>query len=288
MKFMLKEIKKSAARDMLPKRSPSSHKGQNGRVLVIGGSIDYYGAPLLSALGALYSGADLVYLFVPECNFECSRSLYPDFVVKKYPGEFLTARHAQTIIEFGKKCDSILIGPGLGDREQTMEAVLEIINNLHIPTVLDAGAMMVLKKIDKFPLQQQVVITPHQNEFKNLVDREIKISEEDSKSVVLLRSISMDLHINVLLKGPVDYVSSEEGVVETNHTGNAGMTVGGSGDVLAGVVATFLAQGLEGFDAARCAAYFVGEAGDLLKKNKGYHFSASDIAMMLPYAIPTV
>lgn len=285
---MLKEIKKSVVRDLLPGRRPDSHKGQNGRVLIIGGSIDYYGAPILSALGALNSGADLVRIFVPECNFECSRSMYPDFIVKKYSGEFLTARHAENIIEFGKNCDSILIGPGLGDREQTLEAVLEILNNLHIPTVLDAEAMTALKKVGKFPLQQQIVITPHQNEFQNLVDREMVVNENDTKSIVLLRSISMDLHINVLLKGKVDYVSSEDGVVEINRTGNAGMTVGGSGDVLAGVTATFLAQGLEGFDAARCAAYYTGSAGDLLKKQKGYNFSASDLAMMLAYAIPAV
>ncbi len=285
---MLKEIKKSVAKDLLPRRRPDSHKGDNGRVLIVGGSIDYFGAPMLSALGALYSGADLVYLYVPECNFECTRSLYPDFIVKKYPGEFLTARFAENIIEFGKNCDSVLIGPGLGDHEQTVDAVLEILSGLKIPTVLDAEAMMALKKIDKFPLQQPIVITPHQNEFQNLVDREIVVNEADPKSIVLLRSIAMDLHINVLLKGHTDYVASEEGVVETNHTGNAGMTVGGSGDVLAGVVATFLAQRLEGFDAARCAAYYVGAAGDLLKKQKGYLFSASDIAMTLPYAIPSV
>lgn len=286
---MLKEIKKSLAKSLLPKRKKTSHKGQNGRVLVVGGSIDYYGAPILSALGALYSSADLVYLYVPECNFEVTRSLYPDFIVKKYPGEFLTERYSEAIVEFGKKkADSVLIGPGLSDHEQTIDAVLEIVKNLHIPTVLDAEAMSVLKKIDKFPLPQPIVITPHQNEFRNLVDREVEVSEEDPKSSVLLRSISMDLHINVLLKGAIDYISSDEGLVEKNVTGNAGMTVGGSGDVLAGVVATFLAQGLEAFDAARCAAYYVGATGDLLFKQKGFSYSASDIAMTLPYAIPAV
>lgn len=285
---MLQEIKKSVAKDLLPVRTANSHKGQNGRVLIVGGSIDYSGAPILAGLGALYSGADLVYLYVPECNFDCARSLYPDFIVKKYPGEFLTERYAEGIAEFGKKCTSVLIGPGLGEREQTQKAVLEIIQNLNLPTVLDAEAMMVLKNISKFPLQQPIVITPHQNEFQNLVDREIKVSDADSKSVVLLRSIAMDLHISILLKGPTDYVASDEGIVELNKTGNAGMTVGGSGDVLAGVVASFLAQGLEAFDAARCAAYYVGAAGDLLKKQKGYLFSATDIAMTLPYAIPSV
>ena len=128
----LKDIKKADVAKMLPRRESSSHKGQNGRVLVVGGSIDYYGAPVLSGLGALYSGADLVYLYVPECNFECTRSLYPDFIVKKYPGEYLTERYAEQIINFGKeKCDSVLIGPGLTDNEKVMLAVQEIVENLH-------------------------------------------------------------------------------------------------------------------------------------------------------------
>ncbi|MDZ4209880.1 MAG: NAD(P)H-hydrate dehydratase, partial [Candidatus Curtissbacteria bacterium] len=239
----------------------------------------------LSGLGALYSGADLVYLYVPEVNFDVCRSMYPDFIVKKYTGDFLTPRAALNIVEFGKDCDSVLIGPGLGEHESVTEGVLEILKNLHIPTVLDADAISAIKKIERFPLPQPIVITPHHNEFRDLVDREIDIDEKDHKSVILLRSISMDLHINVLLKGPLDFVSSEDGYVEINETGNAGMTVGGSGDVLAGVVATFLAQGMEGYDAARCAAYFSGAAGDLLRKSKGYCFSASDIAFALPSVI---
>ncbi len=266
---MLKHIKKSLAKSLLPRRQPNSHKGQNGRVLIVGGSIDYYGAPLLAGLGALNSGADLVYLYVPECNFDVSRSLYPDFIVRKYSGEYLSERDAGAIIEFGKeKCDSVLIGPGLGDREQTVDAVLEIVKELHIPTVLDADGISVLKKISKFPLQQPIVVTPHQNEFRNLVDRDVIVKEEDPKSIVLLRSIAMDLHINILLKGPTDYISSHEGHVEVNRTGNAGMTVGGSGDVLAGVAATFLAQGLEGYDAARAAAYYTGRGGIYCKNKK--------------------
>lgn len=283
---MLNKIKESTISKFMPKRDANSHKGENGRVLIIGGSIDYYGAPILAGLGALYSGADLAILYVPESNFECSRSLYPDFIVKKYPGEYLTQRYASKIIEFAKeKADSVLIGPGLGDNESTLDAVYEIVSTLNLPTVLDANAIPVLKKIAKFPLPQSIVITPHSNEFKNLVDREIYVKEQDTKSIILLRSVSMDLHITVLLKGATDYISSHEGIVETNHTGNAGMTVGGSGDVLAGVVATFLAQRLEPFDAARAAAYFNGKAGDYLQKLKGFGYSASDLALALPYVM---
>ncbi len=275
-------LKKSEVKKSLPVRSDVSHKGQNGRVLIVGGSIDFYGAPVLSGLGALHSGADLVHLFVPEVNFECTRSMYPDFVVHKYPGEYLTQRYAEKVIKFAKNVDSILIGPGLGDQEKTAEAVLDIIKNVSLPTVLDADAIGVLKRVKKFPLKQPIVITPHSNEFRHLVDRDIEVKTEDTKSIILLRSISMDLHINVLLKGPCDYVSSVEGEVVLNKTGNAGMTVGGSGDVLAGMVASFLAQRLEGFEAAKCAAFYCGAAGDLLQKHKGVYFSASDLALALP------
>lgn len=283
---MLNEIKANAVKKLLPKRRTDSHKGQNGRVLIVGGSRDYYGAPVLSALGALSSGCDLVYLFVPECNFDCTRSISPNFVVRSYKGDYLNPEAAEEIASFGKKkASSVLLGPGLTDKASVIDAVEKIVKNLHVPTVLDADAIEVLKKIDKFPLQQKIAITPHMNEFRNLVDRDVAVDENDPKSVILLRSIAMDLHVNILLKGHNDYVVSDEGHVEVNRTGNPGMTVGGSGDVLAGCLSSFVAQGVDLFDAAKMAAYFVGRAGDLLFKEKGYGFLASEIAMKIPYAV---
>lgn len=286
MPSSLPHIKKSTANKLRPKRLKSSHKGQNGRVMIVGGSKEYYGAPLLAGLGALYSGADLVHLYVPECNFDAARSIYPDFVVHSYKGDYLTPDVTDEIVSLAKKkCDSILMGPGLGDADETVEAVENILHELSIPTVLDADGILALKRIKKFPLAQPIVITPHKNEFYHLIDREIDVNELDSKSIIFLRSLSMDLHINVLLKGEKDYISSIEGNVHVNSTGNAGMTVGGSGDVLAGIVASFLAQGLDAFDASRCAAFYNGASGDYLMKQKGVNFSASDIAMALPYVL---
>lgn len=270
---------------MLPVRDPKSHKGKNGRVLIVAGSLDYHGPAILAGLGALYSGADLVTLYVPECNFECSRSIYPDFIVKKYNGDYLNEDAVSDIIEASKKSDCVLIGPGISKKEGVLDCVKDILNKVSVPMVLDADAIAVVKRIEKFPLPFQVVLTPHSNEFANLIDREVDLNEDDPKSIILLRSISMDLHVNVLLKGHLDYVSSEEGHVEVNKTGNAGMTVGGSGDVLAGVVACFLAQSGDGFVAAKLAAYIVGAAGDLCMKKKGYNYSASDVALALPYVI---
>lgn len=282
---MLKTLKKAEMKKLLPVRDSSSHKGDNGRVMIVGGSVDYHGAAILAGLGALRSGADLVYLYVPECNFDCTRSMFPDFIVKKYSGDYLTPRYVSEIVAFGRECDSVVIGPGLGDRDSTLEAVAEIVKSMTIPTVLDAEAISVLRSIDALPLPQPVVITPHRGEFKNLVDREIEVHEADMKSIILVRSLSMDLNINVLLKGPSDYVSSIEGDVQVNNTGNAGMSVGGTGDVLAGVVGTFLAQGMEAYDAARCAAFFNGAAGDLVMKHKGMRFTASDVAEALPVVL---
>lgn len=283
---MIKEIKRSAVRKLLPRRELTSHKGQNGRVLVIGGSEVYHGAPLLCAMGAMNSGVDLVYLWGPRVHRDVWRASCSDLIVKSFAGNNLSDEDVEEILAFSReKVDAMVIGPGLSKDEETMERVRKIVEAANVPMVLDADAMHVLKKVKKFPLLPEVVITPHRREFQYLVDREVEVAEKDTKSVILLRSISMDLHINVLLKGPTDYVSSHEGFVEKNLTGNPGMTVGGSGDVLSGVVGSFLARNISAYDAARIGAFVTGMAGDMCFKQKGSNFLASDIAKALPYAV---
>lgn len=285
---MIHDIKSSDIRKIYPRRDSMSHKGMNGKVMIVGGSIDYYGAPVLSGLGALYGGADLVYLFVPECNFDVSRSLYPDFIVRSFPGEYLDMKAVQPILDFSRKCDSILLGPGLGEREETFEALLSIVKNLDIPTVLDSEAIQVFQKIKEVPLPQKVVITPHHNEFEKLTGKDIKISGSLSGKIVLLRTLATDLKINILLKGPQDLIASEEGEMLLNSTGNAGMTVGGSGDVLSGFVASLIAQGSSPFAASQAAVYLLCKAGDNLFKQKGYNYSASDLAFEIPYTVKSI
>lgn len=284
----IKELKSGEVKKLFPRRDPNSHKGMNGKVMIVGGSIDYSGAPMLSGLGALYGGADLVTLFVPECNFNACRSMYPDFIVRSFPGDYLDVKAISGILEFSKKCDSILIGPGLGDREETYEALHKIVKGLSIPTVLDSEAIQVFQKIKEVPLQQKIVITPHHNEFENLTGKDIKISGSMSGKIVLLRTLATDLRINILLKGPQDLIASEEGEITMNSTGNAGMTVGGSGDVLSGFVASLIAQGTQPFAACQAAVYLMGKAGENLFKNKANCFSAYDLAMELPYTVKSV
>ena len=124
---VIHEIKGATIKKLLRKRELTSHKGKNGRLLIIGGSIDYHGAPILAAKAAFRAGADLVYMYVPECNFDVTRAASPDFIVKKYSGEYFSPRAASEIISFGKTCDAVLIGPGLGEKESVLEGVLELI-----------------------------------------------------------------------------------------------------------------------------------------------------------------
>jgi len=282
---MIPVIKAGDVRSAYPKRASDSHKGMNGRILIVGGSIDYFGAPLLCAYGALYGGADLTYIFVPECNFDVSRTHYPDFIVRKFAGDYLDMKGVTPILEFAKKCDVLLMGPGIGDREETAEAMKNIIENCSIPMVLDSSAIQVLQKIKNFPLSQKIVITPHHNEFEHLTGKDVKVSGSVSGKVVLARTIATDLKINILLKGPQSIVASEEGETALNTNGNAGMTVGGSGDVLSGYIAALLAQGANPYDACRIASFIYGKTGDELFKQKGYGFTASDLAAELPFVI---
>ncbi len=282
---MIQTIKSGDVRGAYPKRASDSHKGMNGRILIVGGSIDYYGAPLLCGYGALRGGADLAFIFVPECNFDVSRTHYPDFIVKKFPGEYLDMKGVTPILEFAKKCDVLLMGPGMGEREETYEAMKSIIENCPIPMVLDSSAIQVLQKIKNFPLQQKVVITPHHNEFEHLTGKDVKVSGSVSGKVVLARTIATDLKINILLKGPQSIAASEDGTTVMNATGNAGMTVGGSGDVLSGYIAALIGQGANAFDACRIGSYVFGKVGDALLKQKGYGYTASDLAEELPVIV---
>lgn len=266
----------------LSERRSESRKGDNGKVLVVGGSDMYYGAPILSALGALNSGADLVYLLVPDINYEVSRAFIPDLIVRRYEGDFLDSQGIGEALKLAKSCDSMVIGPGLGAREETLEAVSEILHGVKIPAVVDADAIKALKgrKI------KNSLITPHAGEFKILTGR--PPPKELSKRIMAVANQAKKSNSVVLLKAHLDIIAAPDGRVKLNATGNPGMTVGGTGDVLAGVAGSFVAQGLSAFDAACCAAFVNGSAGDEPYKKKGYCFTASDLAAEIPYAIKRI
>jgi NAD(P)H-hydrate epimerase len=263
------------------KRDVKSHKGENGRVMVVAGSKEYAGAPVLTGLGALYAGCDLVTLFVPESILEAARNYAPDFIVRGYYGDYLNSGAVERLLDFSNGQDVCVIGPGLGVSDEIKTALNSILQNLKIPFVVDADG---LKQVDSGLLKtSNAVITPHASEFEKLTGETVPATLD--KSIGMIERWSRDLSTTILLKSPVDIISSPRGRSKLNETGNPGMTVGGTGDVLAGAVGSYVSQGLNGFEAASCAAFVNGAAGDTLYQFKGYGYIASDVAKEIPYTV---
>lgn len=278
-------FKKSDFLKIYPKRNPDSHKGENGRVVIIGGSIDYFGAPILSGLGAINSGADLAYLLVPECNFDVSRSFYPDFIVRKYPGNFVNSRMLDEAHHLIEKADCVLIGPGMSEDPESIRTVAKIIQKTECDIVLDAEAIPAIAQLGIIAgnHQKRITITPHRGEFDEITEG--TLPEDPSEVEKIVEDFANKWGITILLKAHRDVIASPGQPTRVNDTGNAGMTVGGSGDVLAGVTASWIAQHATAYDAALFSAFLVGTAGDNLYNQKGYNFIATDIALELPYTI---
>jgi NAD(P)H-hydrate epimerase len=256
----------------LKKRDPWSRKGDYGKVLVIGGSKDYTGAPALSALAALRSGVDLSVVAAPEKVAWTINTYSPDLITRKFEGDFFNWDNVKDIIELclDGNFDAVLIGPGLGLEPNTMDFAKEVVERVELPKVIDADALKALKDAEI----KNAILTPHAGEFKILFDEDLPQNLHERADIA--KSYAKKDKI-ILLKGHVDIITDGERV-KSNHTGNPGMTVGGTGDVLAGLCLGFLAQTRDLFNSAYNAAYLNGKVGDYLLKKKGYGFTASDMA----------
>jgi len=247
----------------LPKRKESSHKGDNGKVLVIGGSEEYVGAVALAGIAALRSGCDWVTIAAPEKVAWAVNCLYPDLVVKKVKGKKFTPSHLPELLRLAEKHDVILLGNGIGLESRAF--VKGFIKKIRKPMVIDADALKVISLDDV----KDSVLTPHKGEFHALL-RNTRIQQGK-----LLKHLGSNV---IIIKGRIDHIISKKGVF-LNKTGNAGMTKAGTGDVLAGLCAGFFAQNKNLLEAAKLAAFYNGYVGDiLLKKKKGFTFLASDMA----------
>ncbi|MFA6521778.1 MAG: NAD(P)H-hydrate dehydratase [Candidatus Gracilibacteria bacterium] len=287
-------VKKSDVQKMYPQRDTFSHKGENGRILIIGGSINYFGAPILAALGALGSGADLVYLLVPECNFEVSRSFYPDFIVRKYAGDFINEKTVAAAEELFEKVDCILMGPGVSEGPESLDAITKIAQMAPCPVVLDAEAIPAIAKLglaqgspqETEERAEKFTITPHRGEMDLITEGQLP--DNLSEMIKIVNDFSRKWGVTILLKGHTDMIAAPNRQIILNETGNPGMTVGGTGDVLAGIVASLIAQQIPAYEACQCAAFLNGIAGDNLVRQKGFNFSGTDLALELPYSIYSI
>ena len=248
----------------IKKRKKDSHKGQNGEALVIGGSENYVGAPALAGLAALRTGADWITVAAPEKVAWAINCLTPDLITSKAKGKYFGKGHLRQMLELAKKHDAVLIGNGIGLK--SVPFVRKFVQKANKPMVIDADGIKSIRIGDA----KNAILTPHHKELEMLM-RTSKIKN--------VRDLQKKLGDNVLvIKGMHDQIISRDRVV-VNKTGNEGMTVGGTGDVLSGLAVGFLCQGYSKFDSACYAAYINGKVGDALKKKKGYSFIASDMVI---------
>lgn len=273
-------IRRRWVRKQLPKRAEDAHKGNFGRVLLLCGSLGYTGAAYLAAMGALRSGAGLVYLGVPESIYAIEAIKLNEAIVFPLPeseGKLCEAALPE-IRSRMERMDAVLIGPGLGRSEGVAMVVRTVLQEFAGPVVVDAdginaiAAHMDIVRERRYP----TVFTPHPGEFATM-GGDLTSGRPDAA-----KRMAADFGIVLVLKGHKTVVTDGE-TVYVNPTGNPGMAVGGSGDVLAGMIVSLIGQGIAPLTAAACASNLHGLAGDVCEKKLGqYGMLPSDLLGELP------
>lgn len=265
-------------------RLPEAHKGTFGRLLVIGGSKVFSGAPALAAMAALRAGVDVVSVAAPEKTATAISSMSPALITVKLKGKHLNSSNLVALKEYLESATAVVLGPGLGLHSETREATKEIIEQLEktrTPLLLDADGLKAFAEFRK-KLHCPLVLTPHAREYEILTGNRLPNNLEEKAQEV--QRMARKLGATILLKGPVDVISN--GIdVKFNFTGNPGMTVGGTGDVLSGVVGGLLAMGADSFSAAVAGAFINGAAGDFVAVEKGYHMLPTDLLEWIPHVM---
>ena len=265
---------------ILPDRKPESHKGDYGRILLLCGSVGYTGAAALAAMGALRSGAGMVFLGVPESIYAIEAVKLTEAIVFPLPEEDGKLKH-QAIPQILKRLenmDAVLIGPGLGQSEDTFMVTKAVLENAVCPVILDADGINVLAghmdilRDRHYP----TILTPHAGEFGRIY------GQIEPDRVSCATAFARENGCILLLKGHETAITDgEESYI--NPTGNPGMAVGGSGDVLAGIIAALVGQGVTPLKAAACGAWLHGASGDICAKEIGqYGMLPSDMLEVLP------
>ena len=265
---------------LLPERDPDAHKGDFGRILLLCGSRGYTGAAYLAAMGALRSGAGLVFLGVPESIYTIEAVKINEAIVFPLPEEngALSEKAIAELMERLPKMDAVLVGPGLGLTSGALAVTKAVLENFNGPVVLDADGITLMAE-HKDILRGRTaptVVTPHAGEFARLG------YSVDGDRLCAAEAASRDLGCILLLKGRHTVITDGE-TTYINPTGNPGMAVGGSGDVLSGIITALLGQGIAPLDAAAAGAWLHGAAGDLCAAEIGqYGMLPTDMLTRLP------
>lgn len=259
----LKLINKEMVQKILPERHLEADKWDFGRLLCVCGSKEMPGAACFSIKAATRCGVGLVEAAVPESIYNIVAANIPEALVFSYKSE---ENIKDIILEKSKKSSAVLIGPGMGWSKKTKEIVFNMVKKCICPMVIDAdGINAISENIDILKeARSEIILTPHSREMSRLNK---KPAEKDLlKRAKYAENFTKEYGVYLIIKGHETVISDKEGVVYLNKTGNESMAKGGSGDVLAGIVGAFLAQGVSPVDAGIISVCIHGMAGDICKK----------------------
>lgn len=265
------------------RRDAGSHKGENGTVAVVGGSHTFHGAPIFSSLAAERSGVDLVYPVVHGCHAEVTKAASPAFIVRACKEQGLAEKDVREILSLLREVHAAVLGPGMADAKENDAALAFLVKNAPCALVLDARALRppIVKSI---PAKTTAVLTPHIGELERITGKSLTgIAKRDVQALV--KMLAKETHATVVLKGETDFIATPQGKTALVKGGNAGLTKGGTGDALAGLIAGLLAQGLEPLAACTLACRVIKQCADDLFPKKGYAYSTLDVINHIPEAL---
>jgi ADP-dependent NAD(P)H-hydrate dehydratase / NAD(P)H-hydrate epimerase len=273
-------LTRGSMRELITPRAADSHKGDYGRVLIVAGSLGKTGAAHLSAIGALRSGAGLVTIATPASCQGVIAAMAPEYMTEALSetSDGLDAEGVDRVLEWAR--DVVAVGPGLGAAPSTREFVRQLVDRATMPMVIDADGLNAFAgDPDRLAGREgrDVIITPHPGEMGRLVG--MSTDEVQSSRLEVARNFAATHHVYVVLKGHRTLIATPDEKIFINPTGNPGMATGGTGDVLTGMIAAWLAQLLDAEAACKLAVYLHGMAGDLAEADEGeVSMTASDVA----------
>lgn len=272
-------LSSSIVQNFTPIRKSTSRKGDNGIVLVVGGSYIYHGAPVLSSLAALRCGTDLVYTCVPKINVTPTRAISPNLIVIPLVDQKLTLGAVKKLVgALPRNLHSATIGMGLAIQEKN--SLLHLVKSLldrDVRLSLDASAL--IPEVLPILAHKNVVVTPHAGEFKRLFGD--VPSDSNLERIKLVEENSLKHGITILLKGSTDIISDGK-ITYLCEKNTPAMTVGGTGDVLSGLVAGLLSTNRNPLESAAAASYICGLAGKEVQEKLGLHITSMDLIDSIP------
>lgn len=277
------------AMGLLPRREPDAHKWKCGSVLVVGGSVGMAGAPYMCSRAAQRSGAGMVFVAVPRGIAEIIGTKVTEAIVvelEQAEGQTISTSSTPRILELSEKVDVIVLGTGMRNTEGTRKLTRSLLEEVKRPIVLDADGLNAIAENPRLLEKREAttIITPHPGEMARLLEADSRRVQSDRVQVA--KESAKRFGAVTVLKGAGTVIAEPGGEVRINLTGNPGMATAGMGDVLAGMIASLLAQGLDPFGAAICGVYFHGYAGDLVAQMDAMvGMVAGDVIRYLPLAM---